>query len=214
MLYSITLTVLVDNQLDAQFFYNIFIYFSSVHVSSTFVLILRKTIVWIQLLVKSVCLNGRPLWRSRWRVPSRPAYWMATNTEWLYQKLYSYNCPPEDEHKGAQNMYRIEINKYIIKKNCASSWLSTKIIRRCTIRKILNFTLTVSDRSTNYVFPPTPTPVNWLVCIPLHETTLLPYPDLYIHPDQLYQLFFWHKHEGTNKKSWKISKFLPFVTVQ
>jgi len=22
----------------------------------------------------------------------------------LYQKFYSYNCPPEDEHKGARNM--------------------------------------------------------------------------------------------------------------
>ena len=28
-------------------------------------------------------------------------YRMATNTQWLYQKLYSYNCPPEDEHTVA-----------------------------------------------------------------------------------------------------------------
>jgi len=33
-----------------------------------------------------------------------PAYRKATNTEWLYQKLYSYSFPPEDEHKGARNM--------------------------------------------------------------------------------------------------------------
>jgi len=37
--------ILVDNQLEAQFFYNIFIYLNSPYVSSTFVLILRKTIV-------------------------------------------------------------------------------------------------------------------------------------------------------------------------
>jgi len=44
--------------------------------------------------------------------PSWPAYWTATNTEWLYQKLYSYhiiyfnsyNCPPEDEHIVVRNM--------------------------------------------------------------------------------------------------------------
>jgi len=37
-------------------------------------------------------------------VPSWPAYRTATNTEWLYQKLYSNNCPPEDEHRVARNM--------------------------------------------------------------------------------------------------------------
>ena len=37
-------------------------------------------------------------------IPSRPAYRTATNSEELYQKLYSYNCLPEDEHKGARNM--------------------------------------------------------------------------------------------------------------
>jgi hypothetical protein len=36
--------------------------------------------------------------------PSRPAYRMATNTDWLYRKLYSNNCPLEDERKGARNM--------------------------------------------------------------------------------------------------------------
>jgi len=28
----------------------------------------------------------------------------ATNTEWLYQKLYSYNCPSEHEHIIVRNM--------------------------------------------------------------------------------------------------------------
>jgi len=31
-------------------------------------------------------------------------YRMATNTEWLYQMLYSHNCPPEDEYIVARNM--------------------------------------------------------------------------------------------------------------
>jgi len=44
-------SLLVDNQLDAQFFYNTFIYLNPLHVSSTFVLILRRTTVWIHLLV-------------------------------------------------------------------------------------------------------------------------------------------------------------------
>jgi len=43
-------------------------------------------------------------------VPSWPAHRTATNTQWLYQKLYSYNCPSENEHIVARNMYRIQIN--------------------------------------------------------------------------------------------------------
>ena len=35
---------------------------------------------------------------------SRPAYRTANKTEWLYRMLYSYNCPPEDEHIVAGNM--------------------------------------------------------------------------------------------------------------
>jgi len=31
-------------------------------------------------------------------------YRTATNLQWLYQKLYSYNCPTEDEHIVARNM--------------------------------------------------------------------------------------------------------------
>jgi hypothetical protein len=34
-------------------------------------------------------------------------YRMATNTECLYQKFCSYNCPPEDEDIVARNMLRI-----------------------------------------------------------------------------------------------------------
>jgi len=53
--------ILVDNQLDAQFFYYTFIYLNPLHVSSIFVLILRRKIVWIQLLVQSLCVSGRPV---------------------------------------------------------------------------------------------------------------------------------------------------------
>ena len=45
------LVILVDNQLDAHFFYNTFIYLNPLHVSNNYVLILRRTIVWTQLLV-------------------------------------------------------------------------------------------------------------------------------------------------------------------
>jgi len=37
-------------------------------------------------------------------IPSWPAYRTATSTEWLYQMLYWYSHPPEDEHIVAQNM--------------------------------------------------------------------------------------------------------------
>jgi hypothetical protein len=37
-------------------------------------------------------------------VPSWPAYRTVINTEWLYQKLYSYSCPPEDKHIIAGSM--------------------------------------------------------------------------------------------------------------
>jgi len=43
--------LLVGKQLDAQFFYNTFIYLNHLHVSSNYVLILRRTIVLIQLVV-------------------------------------------------------------------------------------------------------------------------------------------------------------------
>jgi hypothetical protein len=43
--------ILVANQIDEQIFYNTFIYLYPVHVSSTIVLILRRTTVLIQLLV-------------------------------------------------------------------------------------------------------------------------------------------------------------------
>jgi hypothetical protein len=51
--------ILVDNQLDAELFYNTFIYLNPLHISSTFVLILRRKVVRIHL-VKSLCVNGRP----------------------------------------------------------------------------------------------------------------------------------------------------------
>jgi len=31
-------------------------------------------------------------------------YRTATNTQWLYQMLYWYNCPAVDEHTVARNM--------------------------------------------------------------------------------------------------------------
>jgi hypothetical protein len=43
--------ILVGKQLDAQFFYNTYIYLNPLHVSSNYVFILKRTVVWIQLLV-------------------------------------------------------------------------------------------------------------------------------------------------------------------
>jgi len=44
--------------------------------------------------------------------PSRPAYRTATNTKWLYQKLYSYNCLPEDEAHNCSKHIQ-DSNKHI-----------------------------------------------------------------------------------------------------
>ena len=41
---------------------------------------------------------------------------------------------PDDEHLVARNIQRNGINKYKIK-NCASSWLFTKNVIRCTVNK-------------------------------------------------------------------------------
>jgi len=67
--------ILVGNQYDIQFLLW-YVYLNPLHVSSNPVLILRRTIVLILLLVQSICVSGRPVYR------------MATNTELLYQKLY------------------------------------------------------------------------------------------------------------------------------
>jgi len=62
--------ILVCNQLDAQFLLW-YVYLNPLHVSSNYVLILRRTIVGIQHLVQSLCVSSRPVYRT------------ATNAEWL-----------------------------------------------------------------------------------------------------------------------------------
>ena len=65
--------------------------------------------------------------------------WCAGLDENLYRVTYT-RCridtvnSPDDGHMAAQNMYRIEINIHE-KRNCASSWLFTKIIPRCTVNR-------------------------------------------------------------------------------
>jgi hypothetical protein len=59
--------ILVGNEIKAQFFLW-YIYLNPLHVSSNYVLILRRTIVWIQFLVKSLCVSGRPVCSSRWNM--------------------------------------------------------------------------------------------------------------------------------------------------
>jgi hypothetical protein len=53
-----------------------------------------------------------------------------TYTRCCIDTIYS----PDDEHKVARNLYRIEINIY--KMICASSWLLIRIIPRCTVTRI------------------------------------------------------------------------------
>jgi len=63
--------ILVGDQLEAQFIL-LYIYLNSLHVSSEYVLILRRTIVWIQLLVQLLCVSGRTVCRSRWNLTCIP----------------------------------------------------------------------------------------------------------------------------------------------
>ena len=55
--------ILVDKQLDAQFLLW-YVYLNPLHVSSNTVVILRRTIVLIQHLVQSLCVSGRPVYRT------------------------------------------------------------------------------------------------------------------------------------------------------
>ena len=60
----------------------------------------------------------------------------------INQVSHWYNNSPDDEHMAARNMYRIEIN---IQKNCASSWLFTRIIFMSNIIPLYAWKVTVLE---------------------------------------------------------------------
>jgi hypothetical protein len=57
--------ILVGNLFNVQFLLW-YVYLNPLHASSNSVLVLRRTVVLIQLLVQSLCVSGRPVRRSRW----------------------------------------------------------------------------------------------------------------------------------------------------
>jgi hypothetical protein len=123
------LLILQNNQLDANSF--CIIYFYSLHVSSNLVLIIRR-VNCINTSVICHCV-GDP---SGMQVGSYPT---CIPDGHLHRVTYTRCCidtidSPNDEHKVAWNMSRIEINVY--KRNFASSWLFCRIIPRCRVTRI------------------------------------------------------------------------------
>ena len=115
--HILILVILVNNQLDAQFFPYIFIsklyMFRATMFSSS-----GETVVSIRHLV----YVGDRL------VPDGQLH-RVTYTRCPIDTIDSH----DDEHMVARNMYSVEINIY--RKNCASSWLFTRIVSRCTANK-------------------------------------------------------------------------------
>jgi hypothetical protein len=75
--------ILVNNQLDAQHFF-LYVYFNSLHVSNTHVLIIRRINLTIRHLVYVTlcrCLSGVQVWVEIHAVPSKPAHQTVTYTE-------------------------------------------------------------------------------------------------------------------------------------
>jgi len=94
--------ILVNNQLDAQFFMYIYFYFK--HVSGSLVPIIRRIILSMQHLVYvTLC---------RW--PSGMQFNLHTRRSStqsdINQVSHWYNYSPDDGQMAARNMYRIEIN--------------------------------------------------------------------------------------------------------
>jgi hypothetical protein len=113
--------ILINNQLDAQFLLYIYLFRFSTCFEQTFAHHQESQLYQYNMWYMSLCVGDRPVCRS---VPSRPAYRRVTFTRCCIDTIDS----PDDEHKVARNMYRIEINVY--KRNCTSSWLVIRIIRR------------------------------------------------------------------------------------
>ena len=116
MQFSSATLILVNNQLDALFF-DVFIYFTSLHVSSNTAHHQKDRIVLVHHLVYiTLCrwLPGMPAGSS-----FLPAYQAVTYKEWYIPDdvLIQFD-PSDDEHCVARNMYRSEINKKIHRKKC------------------------------------------------------------------------------------------------
>jgi len=102
---------LVNNQLDAQLFF-MYVYFYSLYVSGSHVPIIRRI----------NCTNT-----------SSGICHSVQTTVWC-AGLDETAVSSKPAHQTARNMKRTEIN--IHKNNCASSWLFTRMIPRCTVNRI------------------------------------------------------------------------------
>ena len=138
-----TVQVLVNNQLDAQFFF-LYVYFNYVHVSSTHVLIITKIycINTMSRICHSVC------WCCRYvgleYIPGQHKDSINIQID-IYQMSYWYNWFSWWWAHGCSRHVE-NWNKYIRKKNRASIWLFTRIIPRCTVSKTQNSTVQNKDR--------------------------------------------------------------------
>jgi hypothetical protein len=129
---SIDWLILINNQLDAQFLLYIFISILYM-VRATLCSSSGESVVSNNTWYMSLCVGDRPLCRSGRKFP------ICIPDGHLHRVTYTRCCidtieSPDDEHKFARNMWRIEINIY--KRNCAPSWLFIGIIPRCTVTRI------------------------------------------------------------------------------
>jgi hypothetical protein len=89
---------------------------------------LYQYIIWY---ISSLCVGGRLVCRSQTCIPDDHLH-RVIYTRWCIDTIDS----PDDEHWIARSMQGSEINTLKI----ASSWLLARIVPRCTVNKIWNFT--------------------------------------------------------------------------
>jgi len=118
-----------------------YIYYISLHVSSTVVLIFRRTIVLVQHLVSSLPLGDCSVHRLR-------QDYRCDDTRGCVMQFW----PPDDEHMCSKHVD--EWNKLVVKqKFCASSWLITEInVDECTkYIKIKNLCIKLVKKDYRYI---------------------------------------------------------------
>jgi hypothetical protein len=119
--------ILVNNQLDAQFFF-VYVYCSSLHVSSTHVLIFRRiNHINITSDICHSCVGDRMVCRFELTQTYTPDGHLHTVT-YTGCRIDTIDSP-DDEHMGARNMLRTEINTYE-KESCVKLVIFKNVCRK------------------------------------------------------------------------------------
>jgi hypothetical protein len=125
---QILVIILVNDQLDAQFFYLICLFQSSTCFEQPSARHQENQFYQYNVRYSSVCVSGRGFHDLHTRRSP-------THSD-IYQNLYWYNWFSCWRVLGCLKHVE-DWNKHIRKKNCASSWSFTRIIPRCTVNRTL-----------------------------------------------------------------------------